>query len=141
MKRRGFQLFETAVAISLIIALAGWSALGTRRLLAEHRLHAAGLSMFSAAAAARSMAVTRNTDVRLATRFVSRQFGLAPSHGVPTSWKSLPPGVHFATVPSRSVTFHGRGTAAPAGSFRITNEAGTIRVVIAVWGRVQWFRE
>ncbi len=141
MKDRGFQLFEIAVAISLLLTLAGWSALGTRRFLAEHRLHAACLSMVSAAAAARSMAITRNTDIRLATRSLSREFGLTPRHSEPSSWKSLPPGVRFASVPTRSVTFHSRGTAAPAGTFRISNEAGTLGIVIAVSGRVRWFRE
>lgn len=141
MKDRGFQLFETAVAISLLLTLAGWGALGTQRFLDEHRLHAAGLSLVSAEAVARSMAITRNTDIRVATRSPSREFGLTGRHSEPSSWKSLPSGVRFASVPGRSVTFHGRGTAAPAGTFRITNEAGTLRIVIAVSGRVRWSRE
>ena len=141
MRHRGLQLFETAVAISLLLTLAGWSAFGARRFLAEHRLHAAGLSMVSAAAAARSMAVTRNTDIQLAARSGSGEFGLTPRHSEPSNWKSLPPGVHFASVPARPITFHGRGTAAPAGSFRITNEAGTLRILIAVSGRARWSRE
>ena len=141
MMQRGFQLFETAVAISLLLTVAGWSALSTQRFLAEHRLNAACLAIVSAATAARAIAITRNTDMQLATRSLSREFGLTPRHEEPASWRSLPAGVSFASVPARSVTFHGRGTAAPAGTLRITNESGTLSVVIAVSGRVRWSRE
>ena len=139
--QRGFQLFETAVAISLLLTLAGWSVLSTQRFLAEHKLNAACLAIVSAATAARSIAMTRNTDIQLATRSLSGEFGLAPRHKEPAIWKSLPAGVSFASVPARSVTFHGRGTAAPAGTLRITNESGTLRIVVAVSGRVRWVRE
>ncbi len=139
--RRGFQLFETAVAISLLLTVAGWSALSTQRLLAEHKLNAACLAIVSAAAAARAIAITRNTDIQLATRSLSHEFGLTPRSKQPANWKSLPAGVSFASVPARSVTFHGRGTAAPAGTLRVTNESGTLRIVVAVSGRVRWVRE
>ena len=139
--QRGFQLFEIAVAISLLLILAGWSVLSTQRFLAAHKLNAACLAIVSAATAARSIAMTRNTDIQLATRSLSGEFGLTPRHQEPASWKSLPAGVSFASVPARSVTFHGRGTAAPAGTLRITNESGTLRIVVAVSGRVRWVRE
>ena len=141
MMQRGFQLFETTLAISLLLTVAGWSALSTQRFLTEQRLNAACLAMVSAAAAARAIAITRNTDIQLATRSPSREFALTPRHQEPASWKSLPVGVSFASVPARPVTFHGRGTAAPAGTLRVTNESGTIRIVVAVSGRVRWSRE
>jgi len=141
MMQRGFQLFETAVAISLLLIAAGWSTLTTRRVLAEQRLNSACVAIVSAAAAARAIAITRDNDMQLAVRSLSREFALAPLHREPAGWKSLPAGVSFASVPARSVTFHGRGTAAPAGTLRITNESGTLGIVVAVSGRVRWFRE
>ena len=83
--QRGFQLFETTVAISLLLTVAGWSALSTQRLLAEHRLNAACLAIVSVAATARAIAITRNTDMQLATRSLAGEFGLTPRHKEPAT--------------------------------------------------------
>ncbi len=111
------------------------------RVVSEFRLHAASESLLGAAGLARSMAISRNTDIRLLVDPSSARFSLGSPDREPATWTPLPPGVGFVAVPSRPITFHNRGTAAPAGTIGIANEAGAIRVVVAVSGRIRWSRE
>ena len=87
--------------------------------------------------AARLQAISSNLSVRLSIHPDGRQFSLAAGKGEPAFWNTLPSGVAFVQIPVREIAFHSRGNASPAGSVTLQNEAGHIRVIASVSGRIR----
>jgi Tfp pilus assembly protein FimT len=51
--------------------------------------------------------------------------------------RHVDPQIRFAGYPARSVRFHPRGNAAPAGSFTLQGPSGSYRVIVAPGGRIR----
>ena len=142
MKDHGLTLLELLIALGLIsFCLAAGLRFATG-LVRQHQLHGTGQKLVATLNQARRLAVARNAVIQLETDGAGKRFGLkARSNSAPEFWTYLPAEVDWARLPSRRITFFPRGSAAPAGSLAVANSAGTLRVVVAVSGRVRWQME
>ena len=66
------------------------------------------------------------------------QFGFVGRGDITICWIPLPTGVRFTQIPKKQITFYPRGNAAPAGTFHLENSRGSVKVIVAVSGRVRW---
>ncbi len=142
MKDRGLTLLELLIALTLIsFSLTAGLRFATG-LVRQHQLHGTGQQLVATLNQARRLAVARNAVIQLETDPAGKRFGLKPrGNSAPESWSHLPAEVHWRRLPKKPITFFPRGSAAPAGSLAISNSAGTLRVVVAVSGRVRWQME
>ena len=138
---RGFQLLDLMLTCLLIALLAGLTVPFLKSLSEAHQRQAACDMLVSALSKARALALSENLPVEFHADPAGRFALKVRQRDGPLIWRRLPPGVQFERLPRNPVTFHSRGTAAPAGSFRLSGPEGGIRVVVAVSGRIRWSRE
>ena len=141
MRASGYTLFEIALWCILTGTLSGVSLTVIEGVRDQQGLHLAGESFVAAVSAARFQAMAKNLAIQIRIHPDRDQFAVALKNDEPDLWQSLPRGVSFSRIPSRSITFFSRGNAAPAGTFTLENKRGRLQVIVSLSGRVRWKRE
>ena len=136
----GFQLLELTLLCGLLASILalGWS--GWHGLRERHCLEGGRLEFLAAATQARHLAVIKGVAVQIGVKSDRRRYTLAVPQEASLSWRQLPQGVHFDSIPGRVLTFYSRGSAAPAGTYLLGNRSGQVRIIVAPSGRIRWKR-
>jgi Tfp pilus assembly protein FimT len=141
MAEKGYTLLEL-VLVCLITALVSTLGIGAWGRAAEQvRLHSACRVFASALTRARSQAIAKNVSLRLHINPDGRRFALSPTTAQPASWQPLPSGVSFTGATQGAPVFYSRGSVVPAGTFVLSNQCGSIRVILSPGGRIRWQRD
>ncbi len=134
----GFQLLEMMIICALIglLGTIGW---GNFRHIREHYQLRMGCAHFvSLLSQCRLQAVSKGLPLEVRIHPDRGHFTIAPEDEPARLWRALPAGMKFTSIPKKRLTFYSRGTAAPAGSFRLENRTGQIKVLITPTGRIRW---
>ena len=137
MRNSGFTLIETAVAALLFLLLASWAWPQLRELVERQTLRASAQVLTAELSSARSRALGLNESFSLVVAADGRAYAVTAGGGE-ARLRTLPKGVRFIRTPGRAVTFHSRGSAAPAGTYELSAGNASARVVVSVGGRVRW---
>lgn len=139
MRNHGWSILELLI-VALIISVCGGITVGRfLEVRASQALQATAGILVLELSSLRVRAISLNEPLSLVVGADRRTYGLAVRKTDPARWISLPQGIRFTKVPTLPVTFYSRANAAPAGSLVLTSErAGSIRVVVAPFGRIRW---
>lgn len=139
MNNPGWTLLELMV-VSMILCIGGAVAAGRWvEARAMHQLQSTSRILVADLSNLRIRAVSLNRPLSLIVGEDRVSYGLAERGATPTRRIELPRGIRFSIVPATSLTFYPRANVAPAGSFVLSSDrAGSIRVVVAPFGRVRW---
>ncbi len=140
-RQAGFQLLDAMLTCLLIALLLAATLPFLTGLAEEQRRAAACHVLVSTLSKARALSVSENLAVRLIAEPSGRFALQAVGDRRPLAWRRLPGGVRFERLPRRPVTFHPRGTASPAGTYHRAESGATLKVVVAVSGRIRWSRK
>ncbi len=137
---KGFQLLKLTLVCGLITSVltlgwAGWDGVRNR-----YRLESGRLEFLAAATQARHLAVVKGIPMQIGVKSDRLRYTLAVPQDELLSWRQLPQGVRFDSIPGRVLTFYSRGSAAPAGTFLLGNRSGQVLVIVAPSGRIRWER-
>ncbi len=137
MNERGISYVEVLITCMLlaVFASAGLTSVNGFKRAAD--LQMSCQVMVSDLNRARIQAISSNLPVSVIVRPDRLAYAVVEA-GDTAQWRELPRGVRLASAPTRPVTFHSRGGAAPAGSFTIANSTGQLRIVVSPLGRVRW---
>jgi hypothetical protein len=141
MTQRGYTLLELALVclISILVSTLGAGVWG--RADEQVRLHSASRIFASALLQARSQAIAKNVPLRLHINPDGRRFAVEPANLQPASWQHLPSGVSFTGAPLAAPVFYSRGSIVPAGTYLLSNRAGSMKVILSPGGRIRWQRD
>ena len=138
MREKGYTLIDLVITCLLVISAAGFGLNGLQAMAQHHYLQAARQGLASDLSRARITAIAGNLPVTVRVRADRKAYSVTEP-GETLRWRDLPPGVTFAGFPKTHLTFYSRGSAVPAATYVMANQAGgEIRVVVAASGRVRW---
>ncbi len=139
MRNHGWSILELLIAALVISICGGIAVVRFMEARASQTLQATAQILAMELSSLRVRAISLNEPLSFVVGADGTTYGLAVRRTDPERWNDLPRGIRFTRVPSSPVTFYSRANAAPAGSLVLTSEkAGSIRVVVAPFGRIRW---
>lgn len=138
--RKGYTLLELALLLSLLTVLAGILAPMTLFGFRSLELRLAADAFARELGRARMQALIENSPIAVQIETQSGSYQLVSAKD-PSFFRGpqrfLGRKVIFGRIPSREVVFYPWGTAAPAGSYLLSNLTGQIQVVVSLTGRIR----
>jgi type II secretory pathway pseudopilin PulG len=136
----GFCLLEALAALSCALVLTAIAVPNAGRMRHGIALWGGTRLIESSLQWGRMHAITTNTSVMFQVDPDGRGFYWSdPVSGAPyaSSARIFAGGVRLTGFPKKSLRFYPRGNAAPAGTFTLTGDAGTYRVIVNLAGRIR----
>lgn len=136
----GYSLLELALLLTLMLVLAGIAAPITSHGFRSLELKLAADSFARELGRARLQALAENSPIAVQVEATRGSYQLVSAKD-PTFFRGpqrfLGQKVSFVKVPSRLVVFYPWGTAAPAGTYQLSNRTGQIQIVVSLTGRIR----
>jgi Tfp pilus assembly protein FimT len=140
MEVNGFQLIELMIVCLVCLVIAGIGIGQTSKWTEEYRLEHAFRQFSSYLSEIRSLSIGYHFPISVEVSKSGKMFGFSGKNEKTNCFLPLPEGVRFIDYPKNKVTFYPRGNVAPAGTYKLENQSGCIKVVIALSGRIRWER-
>lgn len=140
MRRRGFTLVETVMALSLVGFLVYGGVYSFQRLIPKFHLQSGIWQVTSGLNQARFRAVWSGAPVRV--RFVPTGFVFERHDAAAGVWRTARTAVlaGVAVRANNSPIFHPQGTVSSLATITVSNSHGTFRITIAITGRIRTTR-
>lgn len=138
LNNAGFTLIELGIVILLLATLTGVASGVWVHLRDQLLLDTSSRQFVSALKALRRRAVTGNLSLQVSISPDGKGYGFGQRDAEPDQWHQMPPLVRFSQSPNQPVVFYSRGAAVPSGSYILSSQAGSTKIVISAAGRVRW---